>query len=104
MNDKRDLELKIAWLENIAMGRGDENERLREQVQTYRTALKQIRNALADMCPAWALEWPAVRAAMLSEESDLEAIDGEDYTAQDVRDCVKPALDAICAVLREVKL
>lgn len=62
-------------------------------------ALEAIRDALADMCPAWALEWPTVRAAMFPGEPFVE-----DFTAQDVRDSVAPCFDAIAVALRTVGL
>jgi hypothetical protein len=65
---------------------------------THGEALVAIRDAVADMCPAWPLEWPAVREQILGSE------DLEDYTAQAVRDCVAPVFETIAAVLRKVEL
>jgi hypothetical protein len=48
MNDKRDLELKIAWLENIALSRGEENERLRVRLARAEDECKVWMNAVAD--------------------------------------------------------
>jgi len=73
-------------------------ERLTVERDVYRAALVRVRDAVADMCPAWALEWPAVREQILGSE------DLEDYTAQDVRDCVAPVFEVIAVVLREVTL
>ena len=64
---------------------------------TDREALEAIRDAMAGMCPAWALEWPAVHAELHPGEPFAE-----DYTAQDVRNCVGPCMDTISTVLTEV--
>ncbi len=57
-----------------------------------RAALKEVRDVLADSCPAWALEWDQIRT--LPGWSDDEV-----FSTQEVRDAARAVIEPIAAVV-----